>query len=543
MKKLYFHPILFGLLPILSLYEKNTAVLVYQDISGTLLTVSLLSIVCWIVFKLITKNPEKSAFINTSFWGLFFGFRPALRSMAIVGYGLGWIPDWPFYWMYMPSVVSTWLVIVLSIFFLLIYTVLNTKRNFSIINNYLNWLSILLVGIIIFSVGKAEIATMQSSSTKIEENQESFVEDLLANQLKDIKASMGNYPAAFPDIYYIILDGYGRSDIVQNLYNYDNSDFLDDLRDRGFYIASKSRTNQSRTLHSLASSLNMMDLNTLAGKFTEVKSFQPLDDMIQNNVIFRFFNDIGYKTISFGTGYKATDIKNVDSYLAPEKTLSEFEGMAIDSTPLSLFLINKPYDDHRTRIIFALEKLSSIGEDLTPTFVFAHIISPHPPFVFDAEGSVIQPKRWYTNMDASDFMKYGTPDEYVEGYRGQVEFISREILAVVDEILKNSEKAPIIILQGDHGPGLQFNFDSLANCYFPERMSILNAYYFPDQNYSSLYDSVTPINTFRIILNQYFGTSLPLLIDKSYYATTDGPFQLIDLTPFLDEDPRIFPNP
>jgi hypothetical protein len=29
-----------------------------------------------------------------------------------------------------------------------------------------------------------------------------------------------------PDIYYIILDGYGRSDVLKNEYGYDNSDFL-----------------------------------------------------------------------------------------------------------------------------------------------------------------------------------------------------------------------------------------------------------------------------------------------------------------------------
>ena len=39
-----------------------------------------------------------------------------------------------------------------------------------------------------------------------------------------------------PDIYYIILDGYGRADVLKDEYGYDNSDFLGTLREAGFVI-------------------------------------------------------------------------------------------------------------------------------------------------------------------------------------------------------------------------------------------------------------------------------------------------------------------
>ncbi len=37
------------------------------------------------------------------------------------------------------------------------------------------------------------------------------------------------------DIYFIVLDGYGRSDVLKEFYEYDNSDFLRGLKEKGFY--------------------------------------------------------------------------------------------------------------------------------------------------------------------------------------------------------------------------------------------------------------------------------------------------------------------
>ena len=50
------------------------------------------------------------------------------------------------------------------------------------------------------------------------------------------------------------------------------------------------------------------------------------------------------------------------------------------------------------------------------------------------------------------------------------------------------------------------------------RMSILNAYYVNAETKTSLYATITPVNSFRIIFNHYFGYNLPLLEDTSYYS-------------------------
>jgi len=49
------------------------------------------------------------------------------------------------------------------------------------------------------------------------------------------------------------------------------------------------------------------------------------------------------------------------------------------------------------------------------------------------------------------------------------------------------------------------------------KFSILNSFYFSDKDYSQLYNSISPVNSFRVIFNKYFNTNLPILEDKRYY--------------------------
>jgi hypothetical protein len=70
------------------------------------------------------------------------------------------------------------------------------------------------------------------------------------------------------------------------------------------------------------------------------------------------------------------------------------------------------------------------------------------------------------------------------------------------------------VVQGDHGPGPAPERVGLDFRVSPSRRRILNAYRFPDRDYSRLYDTISPVNTFRVILSQYLGLDLPLLPDR-----------------------------
>ena len=90
-----------------------------------------------------------------------------------------------------------------------------------------------------------------------------------------------------------------------------------------------------------------------------------------------------------------------------------------------------------------------------PKLVFAHIVSPHPPFVFDENGQALEPSSPYSMNDGDDYK--GTLEEYRAGYPGQVRFVNRQLQQVVDALLAQSEAPPLIIIQGDHGPGMSLD--------------------------------------------------------------------------------------
>jgi hypothetical protein len=160
--------------------------------------------------------------------------------------------------------------------------------------------------------------------------------------------------------------------------------------------------------------------------------------------------------------------------------------------------------------------------------IFAHIISPHPPFVFDARGRPVVPRQGYSLNDGDEFR--GTLDEYLVGYAMQVQFVNQKLEQVIDAILANSPTPPVIILQGDHGPGSHLNWSSPEQSCLWERASILNAYYLPGGGESGLYPSISPVNTFRVVLNAYFGANLPLLPDLTYFTSHRLEHQAIDIT-------------
>jgi hypothetical protein len=88
-----------------------------------------------------------------------------------------------------------------------------------------------------------------------------------------------------------------------------------------------------------------------------------------------------------------------------------------------------------------------------------------------------------------------------------------QIKLLVEHLLKNSPSRPVIILQGDHGGGYLSGWLKER-----DRFGILNAYYVPDDCRRELYESITPVNTFRLLLNSCFGEELEKLPDNSFFV-------------------------
>ncbi len=322
-----------------------------------------------------------------------------------------------------------------------------------------------------------------------------------------------------PDIYYFILDSYGRSDLLKNNLQYDNSAFVSDLQNLGFYVAGCSQSNYPRTDVSLGSSLNLDYLQNLNDKFTpENADRTQLWESILHSTVSYELEHAGYKTVAFASGFAFTEMTTADTYLAPSlvwSAMTEFETLLIRTTPArhleDLGLVDLARIDgqrYRDRTRLVLGSMDRLAHMPGPKFIFAHLVIPHPLFVFAPDGSPTNPSLF---MDANGIY---SQDNYFKGYRNQVAYIDDQMEKAVTTLLTESSNPPVIVIQGDHAPWLQKGSD---------QFKILNAYYLPGHN-DLLYPAVSPVNTFRLIFDTYLGAEYPLLEDISYASPVPNVF-------------------
>ncbi|MDH4156678.1 MAG: LTA synthase family protein, partial [candidate division Zixibacteria bacterium] len=342
-----------------------------------------------------------------------------------------------------------------------------------------------------------------------------------------------------PDIYYIVLDGYGGHDVLRDMYRYDNSNFLSSLTRKGFFVVDSSFSNYCATDQSLTATLNLDYLHNL-GRFDPNSSDRmSLAELFADNTVCRFLKARGYSIGAFTTGLYLTRLSEADLYFTSGLTLSEFQNSIINMTPVAYLLrfVKSQYDIHRDRIRYVLDKLPQIHELRSPKFVLAHIMAPHPPFVFGPLGQARDRDRPFTFGDGSHYYEQGgSPEEYIAGYAGQAAYLSAQVEKLVEELLRTSRTPPVIIVQGDHGPGSGLDWQNAGKTNLFERFSNLSALYLPGCDYSRLSRSMTPVNSFRIIFNRYFGTSFELLPNHNYFTARTRPYLFIEVTDYLAPD-------
>jgi len=459
-----FHPFLLAMFPILFLFAYNIDEVPASDLFLPLLVAIGGTLILFFSLRLITKNYIKAGIITTWFLILFFSyghirdliFSPAAKTAPYINLFL----------------VSLWaLLFVIGAFF-----IIKSRRNFSTSTKFLNIVAITLVAISLINIGIGEIKTINLGHEEIDEEGSGL-------HLSNIGNS--------PDIYYIILDCYTREDTLKEVFNYDNSEFINYLTGKGFYVAAKSCSNYFGTRRSLPSSLNMDYLKP------EDRSLPRRLEMMRNNKVSRLLKSVGYHYI-FVDGNIA--LKNMDKYAevySYEEAFGikagHFAHSLCDTTVLSPFA--RFFSTHGANVILhAFDALADIPNIEEPTFVYAHIVCPHSPALFDSAG----PKKLSIFSGEEEFLP--------QGYLGNLTFINKKVKTVVDEILSKSDAPPIIILQGDNGTGYEE-----GRCY-----DILNAYYLPGKHNQLLYETISPVNSFRVVFNLYFDNDYDLLPDESY---------------------------
>jgi hypothetical protein len=333
------------------------------------------------------------------------------------------------------------------------------------------------------------------------------------------------------DIYYIILDGMGRADKLKELYGLDLGPFVSDLRAKGFHVVDHARSNYAHTVLSFSSFLNLDYLDSVASAVGEKSgSRDALEFLIQYNGLMQLAKRAGYEVVGISSDYTATNhFEEADVCVCQQYGLSMFEQAVIDATPLAAAPLDRwTYAAHRTKTLASLDALEAGVPSSRRQFVFAHILAPHPPFTFRPDGGFHRPDRPFSLTDGSDFE--GTTEEYVKGYHDQAAFVVQRMTQIVHAILSRPGPPPVIVIHGDHGPGSRLQSNDAAHTDMSERMSIFEAYYFPDGP-NDLSDSITPVNLARALSNRYLGTNLPRLPDLTFFSTPTHPYDFMSVPP------------
>jgi hypothetical protein len=504
-----FHPFMFAIFSVLSLFAHNIEIVPFEHTYLPLVTVVILTLISFILLGYILKGFLKSGVIVSLFIFEFFSY----------GHLYTLIERFKIFSRIGPH---KSLLFLLSLLFVSgVYACIRTRKSLNSLTRFLNIVSFCLVFFSLFNIGLYYFNTWRILRIKPDTTKEESI------------SIDSNQAVQYPNIYYIILDEYARADILKEVYNYDNGDFLDYLKNKGFYMANKSNANYSQTRLSLASSLNMGYLDIVLDIDPVARRPRRRNNAIMQNDVFKFLKKRGYRIVCFSSAYDGTDIKKADIYLNTGAAINLFNNELRNLTPISIILfklkVKQPYDLHREGIVNTFERLPVTVTIKGPIFVFAHITCPHPPFVFGAHGEEVNRDAGFTFRDNARLKL--SRENYIKSYINQLKFINTMVIGTIDRIVAYSSSPPIIILQADHGSGSAIHFEHPSKANLKERLSIFNAYYLPENCSIRLYQSITPVNTFRLIFNYYFKANYNLLPDKSYFSRWSKPYAFVEYVP------------
>jgi hypothetical protein len=329
-----------------------------------------------------------------------------------------------------------------------------------------------------------------------------------------------------PDVYFIVLDTYMRGDALKQDLHYDNSEFLNSLKEMGFYVAECSRPNYDYTHASVTSTLNMDYIPALRAELSSqgITSSKAVWTLLVHSKTRRLLEELGYRTVAFDSTFAWSEMEDADVYLAPGREsaslrqLLPFEAMFVQSTAATLLtdsqtkfskpvadIVNFPFNYHVQTERYLLDTLPSLAKMPGPKFVFVHVMIPHVPYVFEPDGSIRTDPKYYGGRGATAINA-----QYEQrGYVDSVKFINSRMLPILKTLIQESVTPPIIIMEGDHG----LEGDN--------RVKNLSAYFLPGKDNSGLYRNITPVNSFRVIFNDYFEAHYGLLADKTYQHDTE----------------------
>ncbi len=496
-KTIIIYPILFALFPVFFLYSHNIEEVSFKVIFVPLAMTLCITLLIWLILYFIIKNWQKSALVTFLFTFIIFSYGHFFSILENIN-NQGKIPllHRIIFWFILLSLIS------ISIF------IIKTKRD---LHNITTLLNIFVFILLLFSVVK--ILGFHFSSINLPKPEPESLENW------NLKKNFTLEKDKMPDIYYLVFDRYASSKTLKEYYNHNNNDFINYLRNKGFYIASASNCNYVGSSLSLSSALHMKYLNYLVKSGPIPK--RVVYRMLQDFKVWRLLKSMDYKYIHFGSWWEPTKSNKYADFNFKGGSLlnvsNEFLSKFLETTILRpIVKYNIIPVRHRERILKKFEGLAEISEMKGPKFVFAHMLTPHHPYLFGPNGERVT--EWERQKRSIE-----------KNYVNQLRFINKKIKWLINELLTKSKSPPIIIIQSDEGPSEEFSIKKFSHLdkkiiteiKYRARFRILNAYYLPGVEKDLLYKRISPVNTFRLIFKLYFGAENELLEDKSYFPFAD----------------------
>ena len=528
-----FHPFLIAFFPIIAVYSVNIGLIqLEQFILPTILIIGS-AFLFFLCLKYVLKNGKKAALIISLAFIIFFSFGHTyniLNQANASDIDLGSNK------------------ILLPIFTILFgigtFLIIKTKRTLDNATSIVNTISIVFIAVIAVMVGIEmfgcdECLIQQDTSWEFDFNSTEKID--FSPHFEEHSFAISEYDT-LPNVYYIILDGYPRNDVLKEHMNFDNNEFTNILKQRGFHVAENSYANYSFSSQSISSTMNMGYVNFLADQFGEdSREYNPLlgkdVGLYADNQVIKNFKLMGYKVVKIGSA--ATYIHKMPlADLSPcYKTIHLMDNRLFDAvgrtSMIGYFIERWSEEQQRQIVLCGFEELPKINDYFEERiFVWSHLTLPHFPLIFGPNGEPITPGTSLLTMNHPEYTddSWDVKQQFVQ----QIQFTNKKSIEFIDKILEN-EKRSIIIIQSDHGSAFGINLQDPTDDDVFQRLSNFNAIYFPDEKHREMltYDR-TNVNTFRIVFNTYFGSDYEMLEDKTYWGLSiKKPFWFKDVTSIL----------
>lgn len=518
-----------GVYPILHLYAQNFGLVRDNEVAPTIATMLIGTTLVYLITKPLGDNPHKRAFF-LSIASLTFSTSGHLYSLFVA-------PNSLLAWNIASVIVVTAIALACARFI--------PQRSYAHFTAPFN----LIAGALLIMQIMILLGAWAASQRYVDANSAYY-------QIRDERPSAKKVmdSPARPDIYYIIPDGYPSDQRLLTDMNFDNSEFTEALRERGFVIAPHAQSNYGATHHSLASTLNLRHFEVNP---SDLHDLDYLRLSTANSEVARLLQSLGYTYIHYLSGFVfpspiadinrdfshagVLDVRIYDHLISARhiarqddsqtrtlpltlKLRQPFAPLYLDTTWLRgihdqleyLLSANELTALHRMspeRFLYTLADLTEVAAMPEATFTIAHLMQPHNPVNFNENGDIIE-----QNDTPS-------PAEFYADLR----YSNSQFLRMIDTILQDSTNEPIIIFQADHGShfGNIWTADNRLTHF-----DIYAGYYLPEPFAMDIPEPFTLANSFILILNEVFAAGHDLLPDRLYEIPKgyDAPFEQVDVT-------------